>query len=108
MSPRDRVKANIYKNLLEEEKNKNQRYRRVSLSLFFVGILGTSSYYNFLKNDAVSQLNGRHIVVLKNSPVESKKTEKIELDDFFNAKIFEENQKINIDTEHVFGFDFQS
>ncbi|MGL4403873.1 MAG: hypothetical protein ACRCTS_09190 [Fusobacteriaceae bacterium] len=108
MSPRDRVKANIYKNLLEEEQNKNKRYRKVSLSLFFVGVLGTSSYYNFLKNEVVSQFTGKHIVILKNSPVESKKTEKIELEDFFNAKIFEDNQKINIDTEHVFGFDFQS
>jgi hypothetical protein len=108
MSPRDRVKANIYKNLLEEEQNKNRRYRKVSLSLFFVGILGTSSFYSFLKNEGVSQLSGKHIVILKNNPVESKKTEKIELEDFFNAKIFEDNQKINIDTEHVFGFDFQS
>ncbi|MGL4254458.1 MAG: hypothetical protein ACRCU6_02045 [Fusobacteriaceae bacterium] len=108
MSPRDRVRANIYKNLLEEEQSRSQRYRRVSLSLFFVGIFGTSSYYNFLKNDTASELTGKHIVILKNSPVESKKTEKIELEDFFNAKIFEDNQKINIDTEHVFGFDFQS
>ncbi|MGL5963944.1 MAG: hypothetical protein ACRCZ2_06085 [Fusobacteriaceae bacterium] len=108
MSPKDRVKANIYKNLLEEEKNKNKRYKRASLSLFFVGILGASSYYNFSKNDVTSELMGKHIVILKSNPVESKKIEKIELEDFFNNNIFEDNQKINIDTEHVFGFDFQS
>lgn len=108
MSPRDRVKANIYKNLLEEEQKRSQRYRKVSLSLFFVGIIGTSSYYHFLKSDVISELGGKHIVILKNSPIETEKSEKIKLEDFFDGKIFEDEQKINIDTEHVFGFDFQS
>lgn len=108
MSPKDRVRANIYKGLLEEEKNRNRRYQKISLSLFLVGILGTSSYYNFLKGNVISELGGNHIVILNNSPAERERLDKIKFDDFFNRKLFEDEQRIDIDTSHVFGFDFQS
>lgn len=105
MSPKDRVRANIYKELFEEEKKRNKRYKTVSLSLFFVGILGTSSYYNFIRENFVT-VTGKHIVVIKET--EKDNGEKIKLDDFFNKEFFSEENKIDIDTKHVFGFDFQS
>lgn len=40
-----RVKVNIYKTLLEEEKHKNKRNSAIGLSLFIVGIVSTSALY---------------------------------------------------------------
>ena len=40
-----RVKVNIYKTLLEEEKQKNKRNNVIGLSLFIVGIVSTSALY---------------------------------------------------------------
>ena len=36
LSPKDRVKANIYKELFEQEKRKNKRKSLFSISLFFL------------------------------------------------------------------------
>ena len=106
MSPKDRVRANIYKELFEEEKVRNKRYKRVSLSLFFIGILGTSSYYTFVKENFIEQIEGKHIVVIKESEKDSR--EKVNIEDFFNKEFFQDENRIDIDTKHVFGFDFQS
>ena len=40
-----RIKVNIYKTLLEEEKHKNKRNSTIGLSLFIVGIVSTSALY---------------------------------------------------------------
>ena len=40
-----RIKVNIYKTLLEEEKHKNKRNSAIGLSLFIVGIVSTSALY---------------------------------------------------------------
>ncbi|MEI6856451.1 hypothetical protein [Psychrilyobacter sp.] len=40
-----RVKVNIYKTLLWEEKHKNKRNSAIGLSLFIVGIVSTSALY---------------------------------------------------------------
>lgn len=49
MSPKEKVRANIYKALLEEEKIKNKRMSIFSIGLFFVGVV-TMSTYNSLVN----------------------------------------------------------
>ena len=49
MSPKEKVRANIYKALLEEEKRRNKRMSIFSIGLFFVGIV-TMSTYNSLVN----------------------------------------------------------
>lgn len=48
-SPKERIRANIYKSLLEEEKKKGKKKMMVSLSVFVVGVI-TGSSYNFLSN----------------------------------------------------------
>ena len=53
MSPKEKVRANIYKALLEEEKRKNKRMSIFSVGLFFVGIV-TMSTYNSLVNSIPS------------------------------------------------------
>lgn len=49
MSPKEKVRTNIYKALLEEEKMKNKRMSIFSIGLFFVGVV-TMSTYNSLVN----------------------------------------------------------
>lgn len=44
MTPKERVRANIYKTLLEEEKRKNKRKSLFSLSLFVLGMFTSSTY----------------------------------------------------------------
>lgn len=53
MTPKDRVRANIYKTLLEEEKRKNKKISLISVSLFVVGIF-TGSSYDLLFNGPTS------------------------------------------------------
>ena len=49
MSPKEKVRANIYKALLEEEKRKNKRMSIFSIGLFFVGIVTMSTYNSLVK-----------------------------------------------------------
>lgn len=107
MSPKDRVKANIYKNLLEEEKAKNKRYGKLSVSLFLVGVLGTTGYYNIIKENLFNTSKNSVMVFDKNSEISNDSKEKIEIDHFFSKELFK-NKEIEIDTHQVFGFDFQS
>lgn len=52
MTPKDRVKLNIYKQLLEEEKKKNKRISTVSISLFVFGVFASSTYHLILQKTA--------------------------------------------------------
>ena len=51
MSPKEKVRANIYKALLEEEKRKNKRMSLFSVGLFFVGVVTMSTYWD--KNNSI-------------------------------------------------------
>ena len=55
MSPKERVRANVYKALLEEEKRRNKKMSIFSVGLFFVGMVTVSTYNLFL--DKPSTLN---------------------------------------------------
>lgn len=105
MSPKDRVKANLYKQLLEEEKVKNKRYMKASVSLFFIGIISTTSYNSFIKQEISQKMANDGIMVISKN-TDKQEREKIELDSFFSKEIFNE-QKIELDTEQVFGYDHQ-
>ena len=48
MSPKERVRANVYKALLEEEKRRNKKMSIFSVGLFFVGMVTVSTYNLFL------------------------------------------------------------
>ncbi|WP_338955436.1 hypothetical protein LDJ98_06810 [Fusobacterium nucleatum] len=50
MSPKEKVRANIYKALLEEEKRRNKRMSIFSIGLFFVGIVTMSTYNSLVKS----------------------------------------------------------
>lgn len=63
MSPKEKVRANIYKALLEEEKRKNKRMSIFSVGLFFVGIVTMSTYNSLVKSVPNPDINGGNNVV---------------------------------------------
>lgn len=107
MSPKDRVKTNIYKQLLEEEKIKNKRYLRASVSLFLIGVVSTTSYRSFIKEDLGGKINLQPtIIVNKNLAMDSEEKEKVDLDHFYSKDILS-NKKIELDDDQVYGYDYQ-
>lgn len=65
MSPKERVRANIYKSLLEEEKRKNKRMSMFSVGLFFVGVVTMSTYNSFIKPASNNNLYNENIILTK-------------------------------------------
>ena len=64
MSPKEKVRANIYKALLEEEKRRNKRMSIFSIGLFFVGIVTMSTYNSLVKSVPNPEManNGNSVV----------------------------------------------
>ncbi|MEX6475322.1 hypothetical protein AB6N30_01680 [Fusobacterium animalis] len=63
MSPKEKVRANIYKALLEEEKRKNKRMSIFSIGLFFVGIVTMSTYNSLVKSVPSNEVNNENNIV---------------------------------------------
>ena len=63
MSPKEKVRANIYKALLEEEKRKNKRMYIFSIGLFFVGIVTMSTYNSLVKSVPNNEVNNENNIV---------------------------------------------
>ncbi len=62
MSPKEKVRANIYKALLEE-KRKNKRMSIFSIGLFFVGIVTMSTYNSLVKSVPNNEVNNENNIV---------------------------------------------
>ena len=63
MSPKEKVRANIYKALLKEEKRKNKRMSIFSIGLFFVGIVTMSTYNSLVKSVPNNEVNNENNIV---------------------------------------------
>ena len=63
MSPKEKVRANRYKALLEEEKRRNKRMSIFSVGLFFVGIVTMSTYNSLVKSVPNPDINNGNNVV---------------------------------------------
>ena len=92
MSPKEKVRANIYKALLEEEKRKNKRMSIFSVGLFFVGIVTMSTYNSLVKsvpnneNNIVASGEVREALltsIYDNSSVIGTKTTQLNPDELF-------------------------
>ena len=96
MSPKEKVRANIYKALLEEEKRKNKRMSIFSIGLFFVGIVTMSTYNSLVKSVPNNEVNNENNIVASgevreallssiydNSSVIGTKTTKLNPDELF-------------------------
>lgn len=104
VSPKDRVKANIYKELFEQEKRKNKRKSLFSISLFFLGIFTNSTYQMLVSETPIeSPLN---YAVNSNITKTSTKKNDLSLEHFFNSNFFED-KKIEMNADELFGLDTQ-
>ena len=62
MSPKEKVRANIYKALLEEEKRKNKRMSIFSVGLFFVGVVTMSTYNSLVNSVPNHEINSAGVI----------------------------------------------
>ena len=94
MTPKEKVRANIYKALLEEEKRKNKRMSIFSVGLFFVGVVTMSTYNSFINTVPNSEINSASVIsaderealitsIYDNSSVVDKKTTTLNPDELF-------------------------
>ena len=94
MIPKEKVRANIYKALLEEEKRKNKRMSIFSIGLFFVGVVTMSTYNSFINTVPNSEINSASVIsaderealitsIYDNSSVVDKKTTTLNPDELF-------------------------
>ena len=94
MSPKEKVRANIYKALLEEEKRKNKRMSVFSVGLFFVGVVTMSAYNSFVNSVPNPEINSASVIsindrealvtsIYDNSSVVEKKTTTLNPDELF-------------------------
>lgn len=103
MSAKERVRANIYKELLSTEKKKNSRYSKLSLSIVFVGIIGLTGYQRNL--DTILKEKEMVSNLTNNSTVANK----IVIDEFFANETFNKrNPKVKMETKNLFDIDFKS
>lgn len=104
MSPKERVRVNIYKTLLEEEKRKNKRKSYLSVSVFIIGIFA-GSIYNFVPTTTVQDFDQ-----VKNIAVETKekgfKNSMEAIDNFFSKNSIEQ-EKEEIKTDEYFVMNMQ-
>lgn len=81
MSPKERVRANIYKQLLTEEKQKNKKKSYLSISVFVIGIFA-GSIYNFIPNNKMPGFEIKTSSNSNNNVSQENKT----IDEYFNGK----------------------
>ncbi|WP_418965906.1 hypothetical protein [Cetobacterium sp.] len=106
VSPKERVRANIYKTLLEEEKKKSKKISVLSLSLFVVGVFTGTSYDLVKRNIAPTE----KLVALESGELQRKISDKKEIgftiDDLFQADEIKINKR-DFNTENLFVTDLQ-
>ena len=94
MSPKEKVRVNIYKALLEEEKRKNKRMSIFSVGLFFVGVVTMSTYNSFVNSVPNHEINSAGVIstderealvtsIYESSTIVDKKTTTLNPDELF-------------------------
>lgn len=101
MTPKDRVKLNVYKQLLEEEKKKNKRISAVSISLFVFGVFASSTYHVIIQKTAPEDAYIKGYV----NSVKDKETMTIE--HIFEKRLVED-KKLEMNADEFFALDIQS
>lgn len=103
-SPKERVKANIYKELLEQEKRRNKKLSIVSVSVFLFGIFASSGYNAFYQTNT----GGQSLSYVMGTEKQVKKFEKDSffLDSIYNTGILHE-KTVTLNPDELFGLDTQ-
>ncbi|MGL4628782.1 MAG: hypothetical protein ACRCVB_02875 [Cetobacterium sp.] len=107
VSPKERVRANIYKTLLEEEKKKKKKMSVFSVSLFVVGVFTGTSYNGIIsKNTAPTE----SLVAFESGELQRKVSDRKEIgftiDDLFQADEIRINKR-DFNSENLFVTDLQ-
>ncbi|MGL4391969.1 MAG: hypothetical protein ACRCSK_00815 [Fusobacteriaceae bacterium] len=100
MDTKDRVRVNIYKNLLKEETQKRKRTSRVSATVCFalIGVVGITSY-DYYSVKSTMQLASNNSVYTINA---GQKKAKAEADKYFSEVVSSSNQ-LEVSTDEMFG-----
>lgn len=101
-SPKDRVRANIYKTLLEEEKKKGKKKSMLSLSLFVVGMFTGVSYKNLNENT----FSENKFVAFEKKEGMSRKEVEFAIEDLFQPNEIKVKKK-DFNSENLFVSDLQ-
>lgn len=106
-SPKEKVRANIYKTLLDEEKRKGKKMSFVSLSLFVVGVF-TGSSYDLLKRNITPVTPSLVALESKDVILHSieKKDSGFKIDDLFETEEIKINKR-DFNSENLFVSDLQ-
>lgn len=100
MSPKERVRANIYKTLLEEEKRKNKRMSIFSVGLFFVGIVTMSTYNSLVKTIPNPQMNNSNTII-------SGEAREALVTSIYNSSSVVENKTTKLNPDELFIYNTQ-
>lgn len=104
MSPKERVRVNVYKALLEEEKRKNKRKSYLSVSVFVIGIFA-GSIYNFVPSGNVQDFDQVRNVAVETGE-KSFRSSMEAIDNFFSKNSIEQEKK-EIKTDEYFVMNMQ-
>jgi|GEM_PF-3164124 len=99
MSPKERVRGNIYKDLFTNEKKKNKKMAFASLSLFVVGLFSGSTYQSLKEMNNTSEPNAV-MAVMALMPSRSKNS--LSIKSKFNSDLLEDLPKITLDGNRDF------
>lgn len=100
-SPKDRVRANIYKQLLQEEKNKGKKKTLFSLSLFVLGMFTSSTYQMITRENPLERVTN-YAVLNKVTQNDNSKKSDLSIEHFFNNNLFDD-KKVELNTDELFG-----
>ncbi|MCJ8342597.1 MAG: hypothetical protein MJH09_07085 [Cetobacterium sp.] len=105
MTPKEKVRANIYKTLLEEEKKRNKKMSILSVSLFVVGIF-TGGTYDLIFDGAQGFQNGALQVSALKREISGKKNNDWTIDHLYrNDSLLKGSEDFN--TEKLFVSELQ-
>ena len=104
MSPKERVRLNVYKALLEEEKRKNKRKSYLTASVFVIGIFA-GSVYNFMPSENIQTFEPVRSYTAE-AGEKSFRTNMEMIDNFFSKNSIEQEKK-EIKTDEYFVMNMQ-
>lgn len=104
MSPKERVRINVYKALLEEEKRKNKRKSYLSVSVFVIGIFA-GSIYNFMPANNVQEFDQVRNIAVETGE-RSFRNSMEAIDNFFSKDPIEQEKK-ELRTDEYFVMNLQ-
>lgn len=105
MSPKERVRVNVYKALLEEEKRKNKRKSYISVSVFVIGIFA-GSLYNFMPSENIQSFEQTRNFASEMSDNSFKSNVEV-IDNFFSNTSIEHDENKELKTDEYFVMNMQ-